>query len=121
MTIRYDLRPDRVDVRITDVLDANEIMAFYDALAADPAFRPGTPFLVDVRRVEATAPLRELQATALVSRRAVIFSVPTRSAVLVSSDWMREVVAEWARTSGATRVDTRPFDTEAEAAAWLTG
>ena len=108
-------------VQITDVLDANEIMAFYADLAVDPEWSPGMPFLVDVRGVEEVAPLRELEATALASRRAKIFSVPTKSGALVSSEWMSDVVRRWAQISGAERVETRPFYSEDEARTWLAG
>lgn len=121
VSLRYELRQNVICVRITDVLDANEIMAFYAELAVDPAWSPGMPFLVDVRGVEQVAPLRELEATALASRRAKIFSVPTRSAALVSSEWMSEVVQRWAQISGAERVETRPFYGEDEARTWLNG
>ena len=119
MPLRYEIRSDVMYVQITDVLDAGEILEFYETLAADPDFRPGTPFLVDVRGVEVTAPFPQLQTTSLVSRRADIFATPTKSAALVSSAWMFGVVRQWASVRGEENLETRPFYSEVEARRWL--
>jgi hypothetical protein len=88
-----------VAVEITAAMRPEDILAFYEALAADPAFRPGTPFLVDARGVTEAPPAGPLAATALAAKRAAIFAVPTKSAALVSSAWMYGVVRQWATTA----------------------
>ena len=100
-------------------MDAAEIFAFYEAIARDPAHRPGTPMLVDARHVTDAAPFRALEGTAREATRTPVFSTPTKSAALVSSGWMFGIVRQWAAISSDSPLITRPFYDEAEARAWL--
>ena len=119
MPIRYEILPDLVRLEISGVMDAAEILAFYEAIAKDPAHRPGTPMLVDARNVTDAAPFQALEGTAREATRTPIFSAPTKSAALVSSSWMFGIVRQWAAISSDSPLVTRPFYDEAEARAWL--
>ena len=119
LPIRYEITAYLVRVYIDDVLDAAEIFDFYTAVASDPAFRPGTPFLVDARKVNDVAPLAELQGTAVEAQRTRAFSAPTRSAALVSTALIYGVVRQWAALGGDGNLETRPFFDEDEAVRWL--
>ena len=120
MPIRYEIQPNLVRLEISGLMDAVEIFAFYEAVAKDPAHRPGTPMLVDARNVTDAAPFRALEGTAREAARTPIFSAPTKSAALVSSSWMFGIVRQWAALSSDSPLVTRPFYDEAEALAWLT-
>jgi hypothetical protein len=100
-------------------MDAAEIFAFYEAIAKDPAHRPGTPMLVDARNVTDAAPFRALEGTAHEAKRTPVFSTATKSAALVSSSWMFGIVRQWAAISSDSPLVTRPFYDEAEALLWL--
>ena len=100
-------------------MDAAEIFAFYEAIAKDPAHRPGTPMLVDARNVTDAAPFRALEGTAREAKRSPVFSAATKSAALVSSSWMFGIVRQWAAISSDSPLVTRPFYDEAEALLWL--
>ena len=119
MPIRYDIRPNIVAVEITEAMTAPDILAFYEQLAADPRFRPGTPFLVDARGVTSAPPAGPLEATAVAAAQTVVFAVPTRSAALVSSQWMFGIVRQWAAMSEPGHLVTHPFFDELEARRWL--
>ena len=119
LPIRYEITVDLVRVYIDDVLDAAEIVEFYTTVASDPAFEPGTPFLVDARRVNEVAPLAQLQGTAVQAQHTPAFSAPTKSAALVSTALMYGVVRQWAAFSGEGNLETRPFVDEDEALRWL--
>ena len=119
MPIRYDIRQNLVAVEITEAMTAPDILAFYEQLAADPRFRPGTPFLVNARAVTSAPPAGALEATALAAARAVVFAVPTKSAALVSSQWMFGIVRQWATMSEPGNLVTQPFFDEFEARRWL--
>ena len=119
MPISYDVRQHLVAVEITDDMTAPDILAFYERLAADPRFQPGTPFLVDARGVTSAPPAGPLEATALAAVRAVVFAVSTKSAALVSSEWMYGIVRQWATMSEPGNLVTRPFFDELEARRWL--
>jgi hypothetical protein len=88
MAIRYEIRSDIVFVDVGEVLDGCDLLRFYDALAADPAFRPRTPLLIDARSVGTAAPFRRLHDAAIESRRTRVFAAATKSAALVSTPWM---------------------------------
>jgi hypothetical protein len=117
--IRYEILPNLVRLEISGIMDAAEILAFYDAIAKDPAHRPGTPMLVDARNVTDAAPFRALEGTAREAARTAVFSTPTKSAAVVSSSWMFGIVRQWAAISSDSHLVTRPFYEEAEALAWL--
>ena len=119
LPIRYEITVDLVRVYIDDVLDAAEILEFYTTVASDPAFKPGTPFLVDARRVNHVAPLAQLKGTAVEAQRTPAFSAPTKSAALVSTTLMFGVVRQWAAFGGDGNLETRPFFDEDEALRWL--
>ena len=119
MPIRYEILPNLVRLEISGVMDAAEIFAFYEAIAKDPAHRPGTPMLVDARNVTDAAPFRALEGTAREATRTPVFSAPTKSAALVSSSWMFGIVRQWASMSSDSPLLTRPFYEEGDALAWL--
>ena len=121
LPIRYEIQPNLVRVVIDDVLDAHEILTFYASIAGDPAFQPGTPFLVDARGVNSVAPLDQLRGTAVEAQRTPAFAEATKSAALVSSALMFGIVRQWAALSGDGNLETRPFYDEAEALRWLGG
>jgi hypothetical protein len=117
--IRYEILPNLVRLEISGIMDAAEILAFYEAMAKDPAHRPGTPMLVDARNVTDAAPFRALEGTAREAAKTPVFSTPTKSAAVVSSTWMFGIVRQWAAISSDSPLVTRPFYEEAEALAWL--
>ena len=119
MPIRYEILPDLVRLEISGIMDAAEIFAFYEAVANDPAHRPGTPMLVDARNVTDAAPFRALEGTAREATRTPMFSAPTKAAALVSSSWMFGIVRQWAAISSDSPLVTHPFYDEVEALAWL--
>ena len=119
LPIPNEIRPHLVRLEISGVMDAAEIFAFYEAIAKDPAHRPGTPMLVDARNVTDAAPFRALEGTAREATRTPIFSTPTKSAALVASSWMFGIVRQWASIASDSALVTRPFYDEADALVWL--
>lgn len=121
MTLRYEIRPDLVYVEITGMMSASEIFEFYQNVGQAADFRPGMPFLVDARGITDAAPFTALRHTALEATQSPIFAAPTKSAALVSTQWMYGLVRQWATISSDGMLVTRPFFDEAEALAWLRG
>lgn len=117
--IRYEILPDLVHVEITGMMSATEIFEFYGQVGSNPAFRPGMPFLVDARAVTEAAPFPEMRTTAIGATHSPVFSVPTKSAALVSSPWMYGLVRQWAAISSDSPLVTHPFFDVDTAMAWL--
>jgi len=101
------------------MMSATEIFEFYQNVGRESGFRPGMPFLVDARGVTEAAPFDALRTTAIEATVSPVFSTATRSAALVSSQWMYGLVRQWATISGDSPLVTQPFFDEAEAMAWL--
>jgi hypothetical protein len=89
--------------------------------ANDPCYRAGMPILVDNRERSKLSSTPQIGKMAALIEHSELFPVPTRCALLVSSDAQFGMARMFALRSGETNLETRAFRDAAEAERWLTG
>ena len=120
MPMRYEITsPGIVRISVSGAIDPQAVVALLRSLAADPAFRPKLPRLVDMR--EAPEPLRvaELERVAYAFEQMRSHFAGSRAAVLVATTAMFGVVRQFGTLVERAGIEVSPFMGEREALAWL--
>ena len=108
-----------VRISISGVIDSQEVIALLRSLAADPAFRPQLPQLVDMREAPVPLPVGDLERVAYAFEQMRSHFAGSRAAVLVSTPTMFGVVRQFGTLVERAGLEVTPFTDEHEALSWL--
>ena len=119
--VRYEIDADAglVVVHLSGLVTGAELFAYYAALAADPAVRPGLAVLADCRDVTTGPSFTEMVAIANAKGLLPDDLRPTRAAVLVSRSLIFGIVRQFAALADRVGIRVMPFYESEEAHAWL--
>lgn len=120
MTMRYEITsPGIVRISVSGVIGSDEVIALLRSLAADPAFHPRLPQLVDMREAPVPLPVADLERVAYAFEQMRSQFAGSRAAVLVSTTTMFGVVRQFGTLVERAGLEVTPFTNEHEALAWL--
>lgn len=121
MSISYEIAPGAEFVRVTieGTAGAEEVIAVLRAMAADPAYRPAMPQLVDMRCVTQPTSLADLKRVADAIERMRPEFAGARWAVLVAKSAVFGVARQFGALAERAGVDVVPFFDPAHAHEWL--
>lgn len=120
MTMRYEITsPGVVRISVSGVIDAHQVIALLRSLAADPAFRPLMPQLVDMREAPVPPPVADLERVAYAFEQLRTHFAGSRAAVLVSTTTMFGVVRQFGTLVERAGLEVTPFANEHDALVWL--
>ena len=121
MPVRYEIDADAglVRVHLSGLVKAAEILAYYAALAVDPAVRPRLAVLADCREVTTGPSFTEMVAIANAKGMLPDDLRPTRAGVLVSKSWIFGIVRQFSALAERMGIRVMPFYDEHEARAWI--
>ena len=98
-----------------------DVKAYMDQLVRDPSFTPGMSGVVDCRRVTSRFSITDLRRTAADVKSRPQMQVPSRAAVLASSNLVYGLLRMYEVFSDGDPVEIRVFRRPEDAMAWLTG
>lgn len=121
MPLCYDIDTTRgvVLVEMTGTVSVDETVSLLERLAADPAFRPSMPQLVDVTGTDAPPSVAESESIANAFSRFRRSFACARCAVIVKAPHMYGAVRQFAALASRSGVEVRPFHDRAQAEGWL--
>jgi hypothetical protein len=111
--------PGLVRVSVRGVIDPHAVVAFLRSLAADPAFRPQLPRLVDMREAPQPLPVGDLERVAYAFEQMRSQFSGSRAAIVVATTAMFGVVRQYGTLVERAGIEVSPFMGEREALAWL--
>jgi hypothetical protein len=119
--VRYeiDVNAGRIVVHLSGAVTAGEMLAYYAALAVDPALQPGLGVLADCREVTAVPSLPEVSMVANARARIPLDMRPTRAAVVVTAAWLYGIVRQFGALAERGGIRVVPFYEIDEAYRWL--
>jgi hypothetical protein len=116
---QIDVATGVIELELWGSVSKAEIVAYYSALANDPAIRAGLVVLADCRRVTSGPSFLDLHSLANAKAQLAPGLRPARAAVLVHKGWLYGIVRQFAAMIERLGIHVMPFDTEEAARRWL--
>jgi hypothetical protein len=114
-----DVAAGRIVVCLSGAVTAGEVLAYYAALAVDPALRPGLTVLADCREVTAVPSFPEMGMVVNAQSRTPPDLRPTRAAVVVAAAWLYGIIRQFSALAERGGIRVMPFYDIEEANRWL--
>jgi hypothetical protein len=120
VALHYEITtPGIVRISVSGVIDPHAVVAFLRSLAADPAFRPQLPRLVDMREASQPLPVADLERVAHAFEQMRSQFSGSRAAIVVATTAMFGAVRQYGTLVERAGIEVSPFMREREALAWL--